>query len=330
MDILQSQERENINNKNELIRFISIKSKNPFDSFYISNVLLKHCIENKGIIYLDKAYNEILRFCPNFNYKSFDRFILRLTINTKEFIRRKRNTCPLFYKENKNMLRVLHPNSLIGEYACKIKYELIYEKYKSSHETRKDFEYYIDEINKIKLSETTEVKYLKIMRDEYIKDDNVLIDFKVFSKRINSIANLIHLKNTTIITKTATASLDYDSIYAVEEKEVIERETGKSINISEMYKGRKGYVYIVYNKYIPGLVKIGRTHRKDINLRISELSNTNVPGNYELIEKILTIDAVYLEKLLHTFYKKKNESKEFFKLNDEEINEVIKTGYIYR
>lgn len=319
-----------IENKKEFGDFISINSKKPGNGFYISNILLKQCIENKGVLYLDKAYEEIIKFCPELTKKTFDRFILRFTINTKEFIKRKRTTCPLFYRENDNKFLLIPRESSKGEYACKLKYELLYVKELSQYEINQKMDYLIEEINKVPLLEKTCPKYLNIMRSNYKKDNNALIDFKVFSTRINHISDLIYYKNVTIKTNKGNVLLDYENIYVQEEIKTIERETGKKVTVNEMYGGRQGFVYIVNNKYIPGLVKIGRTHRKDINLRMKELSNTNVPGTYELIQKILTNDAVYLEKLLHTFYKHKNVSKEFFRVNEEDIVDIIRTSHIYK
>ncbi|MCL6612541.1 MAG: GIY-YIG nuclease family protein [Peptococcaceae bacterium] len=87
----------------------------------------------------------------------------------------------------------------------------------------------------------------------------------------------------------------------------------------------KGFIYVLINPSMPGMVKIGRTS-KDPQERIEELSNvTGVPTPFILIYKEFFNDCIYVEKYLHELLEDKgyriSSNKEFFNVP---INEVIK------
>lgn len=74
-----------------------------------------------------------------------------------------------------------------------------------------------------------------------------------------------------------------------------------------------GYVYILTNEYMPGLVKIGRTSR-DVDLRASELWQTGVPVKFEVYASEKTCDCVQLEAYMHGDLReyRVSHSREFF------------------
>ncbi len=74
-----------------------------------------------------------------------------------------------------------------------------------------------------------------------------------------------------------------------------------------------GFVYILTNDSMPGLVKIGRTSR-DVDLRASELWQTGVPTKFDVFAKERTCDCVQLEAYIHGDFRKQrvNRSREFF------------------
>jgi hypothetical protein len=78
----------------------------------------------------------------------------------------------------------------------------------------------------------------------------------------------------------------------------------------------RGYVYVLTNLALPGLVKIGFS-TKDPSLRVAELSNTSIPTPYELRYEVLTDDPYELEQSLHKDLRETGEhaGKEFFKLS---------------
>lgn len=60
----------------------------------------------------------------------------------------------------------------------------------------------------------------------------------------------------------------------------------------------KGYVYILSNKSMPGLVKIGKTTR-DVLARASELFQTGVPTPFKVEHYVYTPDCHELEARTH-------------------------------
>lgn len=87
-----------------------------------------------------------------------------------------------------------------------------------------------------------------------------------------------------------------------------------------------GYIYILSNPYMPGLVKIGRTER-DPNERIPELSSaTGVPASFVLEYSLLVPDLEMAEKEIHMALSgdRVDDNKEFFKLSVEKAKEVVR------
>ena len=77
-----------------------------------------------------------------------------------------------------------------------------------------------------------------------------------------------------------------------------------------------GYVYIFTNKSMPGILKIGHTHRS-INERSAELYSTGVPTPFIINFYCETDDAPKLEQLVHkrlTKYRIQH-NREFFKVD---------------
>lgn len=86
-----------------------------------------------------------------------------------------------------------------------------------------------------------------------------------------------------------------------------------------------GYVYILTNSAMPGLVKIGRTSR-DVDLRASELWQTGVPQKFEVFWTFKTPDCVQLEAYAHADLSKYRVSKlrEFFRIDPIKAQDRIK------
>lgn len=85
-----------------------------------------------------------------------------------------------------------------------------------------------------------------------------------------------------------------------------------------------GYVYILKNSYMPGLVKIGFTDR-DPKTRAAELSNfTGVPGTFEIVSSWYVSNAGEVEKELHTELHIFRRTGEFFEIPPQEAHEKIK------
>lgn len=61
---------------------------------------------------------------------------------------------------------------------------------------------------------------------------------------------------------------------------------------------RRGFVYILTNRSMPGIVKIGRTNRS-AELRAAELWKTGVPTPFEVWASVGSFDCVELERFVH-------------------------------
>ena len=91
-----------------------------------------------------------------------------------------------------------------------------------------------------------------------------------------------------------------------------------------------GYVYIISNigSFGQNVYKVGVTRRLDPMDRINELGSASVPFKFDVHALIFTDDAYKLETELHEYFDKErvnkvNKRKEFFKLNIDEIKQVL-------
>lgn len=85
----------------------------------------------------------------------------------------------------------------------------------------------------------------------------------------------------------------------------------------------EGYVYILTNRYVPDLVKIGYTDR-DPSTRANELSNTTgVPGKWGVHKSWLLEDAYSWEQRIFSELGKLRETGEFFRLSPQGAVEKV-------
>lgn len=124
-----------------------------------------------------------------------------------------------------------------------------------------------------------------------------------------------------------------DKIKELEEKiKVLEKD--KQNVLERETNTRAGYVYIISNigSFGKDVYKIGMTRRLEPMDRISELSSASVPFPFDVHALIFSEDAPALENTLHKYFKKQevnkvNQRKEFFKVNLEEIKELVHKEY---
>ena len=97
---------------------------------------------------------------------------------------------------------------------------------------------------------------------------------------------------------------------------------------------RAGYVYVISNigSFGENIYKIGMTRRLEPLDRVKELSNASVPFEFDVHAMIFSEDAPKLENTLHKHFKNKevnkvNYRKEFFNVNLDEIEKVVKTNH---
>ncbi len=88
-----------------------------------------------------------------------------------------------------------------------------------------------------------------------------------------------------------------------------------------------GIVYLLTNRVMPGLVKIGMTTREDIDARMKELYSTGVPVPFdcEFACKVKKSDCRKIEEALHKAFSPQriNTNREFFRINVEQAKAIL-------
>jgi hypothetical protein len=90
---------------------------------------------------------------------------------------------------------------------------------------------------------------------------------------------------------------------------------------------KAGYVYVLTNPSMPGLVKIGRTVREP-SVRVRELTqSTNMPTPFRLRFHIRAADAVAVEASVHALLKDRRvrRNREFFRVGIEEAEQAVRS-----
>jgi len=86
----------------------------------------------------------------------------------------------------------------------------------------------------------------------------------------------------------------------------------------------RGWVYVITNDSLKGLVKIGYT-LKDPTLRSKELRSSGIPHSYNLAYEILTINPRDVEQKTHSILKEYRENKEWFRCSISQAVSTIKS-----
>lgn len=88
-----------------------------------------------------------------------------------------------------------------------------------------------------------------------------------------------------------------------------------------------GIVYVLTNRVMPGLVKIGMTTRSDIDARMKELYTTGVPVPFDCVYACLVClkDCEKIEKALHKAFEpnRVNANREFFEIKPEQATAIL-------
>lgn len=105
-----------------------------------------------------------------------------------------------------------------------------------------------------------------------------------------------------------------------------------------------GIVYVLENKCMPGLIKIGRTDQKDHKQRMRNLYTTGVPVAFDAVKVVKVKDSLQIEQALHKAFETErvNPKREFFRMKadraiaildvvkiediTDETNETLKEG----
>ena len=89
----------------------------------------------------------------------------------------------------------------------------------------------------------------------------------------------------------------------------------------------KGIIYILTNKYMPNIIKIGKTFRPDVQERMDELYRpTGVPYPFDLFYACEVENLDRVEKAIHNAFDdyRFNKKKEFFTIAPHKIKNLIK------
>lgn len=95
-----------------------------------------------------------------------------------------------------------------------------------------------------------------------------------------------------------------------------------AIGLHEAANFARGWVYVMSNDAMPGLVKIGYS-MKDPLIRASELNHTGVPMAYKVEGDILVSGPRIIEQLTHQHLRELCEGKEWFRMSAKEAFTAI-------
>lgn len=87
-----------------------------------------------------------------------------------------------------------------------------------------------------------------------------------------------------------------------------------------------GIVYVLTNPAIPGLVKIGKTARLDVQTRLNELYSTGVPVPFECAYAGRVADEAAVERAFHQAFGpyRLNPKREFFEIEPEQAIALLR------
>lgn len=88
--------------------------------------------------------------------------------------------------------------------------------------------------------------------------------------------------------------------------------------------GQPGYIYVLTNSAMVGIVKIGRTSRDPVS-RCEELFNTSIPVPFEVFFSVWCNNVSRIERQVHERLDalRVNESREFFSVKPEAAKDLI-------
>jgi hypothetical protein len=86
----------------------------------------------------------------------------------------------------------------------------------------------------------------------------------------------------------------------------------------------RGWVYVITNKAMPGLVKVGFS-MKDPDLRANELGNTGAPHSYVVEYEVMVRDPRNVEQRVHSSLSSVKEAKEWFRCTLKDAMDSIRS-----
>jgi len=97
----------------------------------------------------------------------------------------------------------------------------------------------------------------------------------------------------------------------------------ETLNRTEDVLKVKGWLYVMTNKSMPGLVKVGFS-TKDPERRTAELKHPGIPHPYVVVYDVLVENPREVEGIVHSKLKNCRENKEWFRCSVEEAVDVIR------
>lgn len=94
----------------------------------------------------------------------------------------------------------------------------------------------------------------------------------------------------------------------------------------ELKDTKENIIYVLSNPAMPGLIKVGKTHRKDFKNRIYELYTTSIPFPFECEYAAQVKDADILEKTIFSSFARFriNKKREFLDIEPEAIINICR------
>ena len=91
-------------------------------------------------------------------------------------------------------------------------------------------------------------------------------------------------------------------------------------------KDSSGIIYVISNKYMPGLVKIGMTKRENVKKRMRELYTTSIPCKFDCNYACEVENCKQVEEALHKAFStdRVNLKREFFNMSADRIIPILK------
>lgn len=287
--------------KNEYEK-IKLKEKEQIKK---SESLTSNSIEKKKVRQLNRAFNS-----------EADHLISTLTIKNSDTIRTR------IVRSYEQLNKLYDTNGFgLSEDALNIKLEKLEIAYRYQVEAMKEKELLKAQKEEIKEQQRAE-KELNDAKQRIEKEE------RQFNNEINRLMKYLSSSNSEI-----EKELYADKIRELESKlKELESEKQKVSDLE--LNTRAGFVYIISNigSFGENVYKIGMTRRLEPMNRVNELSSASVPFPFDVHALIFSEDAPGLENLLHKHFRKEeinkvNHRKEFFKVNLEDIKELITKEY---
>lgn len=178
----------------------------------------------------------------------------------------------------------------------------------------------------------------RLIKEKMREDAKLLREIEKAREKLRKEAT--HFQNAIQVldTQLEQAETEEERELIVAEKQKVEAELEKVnddiVNNEAREQNTAGYVYVISNigSFGDDVYKIGMTRRLDPQERVDELGDASVPYRFDVHAMIFSEDAPSLETALHQAFEHRrmnlvNRRREFFQVNLEEIEQVVKQNF---